>query len=144
MRKRESHAHARFSSDSPRCPKSEGLNGGWCSLLRTILCVRFPEHQGKYRESVDSRAQIHLVGRKKTARMLRFFRKFPSNRNRELNEAIREVKVPVPFPNRVLTPCIPVLYGPGDSNDFSHAFTFCATSSLIEVHKKIGSAKWVT
>ena len=100
------------------------VDGAVC--CESLSAIEFPDHQGKCREFGDSRAQIHLFGHKKIARLLRFFREFPSNRNRELNEAIREVKVPVPFPNRVLTPCIPVLYGPGDSNDFSRAYAFCA------------------
>jgi hypothetical protein len=50
MRNRKSRAHARISIDSPKAAKTGGLNGGWCSLLRTILRVKFPDQQGKYRE----------------------------------------------------------------------------------------------
>jgi site-specific DNA recombinase len=78
-------------------------------LCELLSAIEFADHQGKYRESGDFRAQIHLFGRKKTAKLLRFFSEFPSNRNRELNHPIREPKVPAPFPNRELTPRIPVL-----------------------------------
>src|SRR5271166_4043494 len=33
----ESRAHARISSDSPTCPKTERLDGGCWSLMRTAL-----------------------------------------------------------------------------------------------------------
>src|ERR1700687_3368948 len=46
----KSRAHARIFLNSLKCPTIERLVGGCRSLLRTVLRLEFPDHQGKYRE----------------------------------------------------------------------------------------------
>jgi hypothetical protein len=59
-------AHARISSDSPRSTKTDGLFGGWCSLMRTSLpCRNSPDQQGKNREFREFRLWSQTQGGKK-------------------------------------------------------------------------------
>jgi hypothetical protein len=62
-----------------------------CELLSVI---EFPDHQGKYRElrAFEALLPLHLV--RKSASPLAFFRKFPTQQNREFCLGIREVKFP--------------------------------------------------
>jgi len=38
MPDRKSHAYVPILRDPPMIPLCDGLNGGWCSLMRTALC----------------------------------------------------------------------------------------------------------
>src|ERR1019366_7666810 len=57
---------------------------GWCSLLRTSLCGKFPDLQGKYREVLRFRAKFGVCEVRNRSSRGCFFQKFPKIRNREL------------------------------------------------------------
>src|SRR5271165_4081256 len=63
---------------------SSRLDGGWCSLLRTSLCVQFPDLQGKYREILRFQAQFDVWDVRNCSIYQSFLSKFPKIRNREL------------------------------------------------------------
>jgi hypothetical protein len=59
--------------------------------MRTALRVKFPDHQGKYREfSRFQGPETHLAG-EKTSHSLQLFSKFPTQLIREFQSVIREL-----------------------------------------------------
>ena len=89
------------SAKAPRpagiCPylhkvvKLHRLDGGWRSLTRTALYVKFPDHQGKYREFERSDPHFDRPRDEKRRRCLGFLAKFPTQRNREFLRGNREL-----------------------------------------------------
>jgi hypothetical protein len=68
-----------------------GLLGGWCSLLRTSLGVKFADLQGKYREirRFQGGSDVRPVRNRNYYRY--FFSEFPKIWNREIFLSSREV-----------------------------------------------------
>src|SRR5208337_4555286 len=52
--------------------------------MRNALCVKFPDHQGKYREFSRFRPSQGRLAAEKAVSSLGFLRKFPTQPNREL------------------------------------------------------------
>ena len=51
--------------------------------MRTSLRIKFPDHQGKYREFLQFRSSWGRLAAEKSLSSLGFLSKFPTQRNRE-------------------------------------------------------------
>src|ERR1039458_4142285 len=58
--------------------------------MRTALSVKFPDHQGKYREFSRFRLSSSRFADEKASPSFRFLAKFPTQQNRELFSSNRE------------------------------------------------------
>src|SRR5271166_2479267 len=77
-----------------------------CSPMRIALRVKFPDHQGKYREFSRFQAPRPTWQPKKAARSLWFLSKFPNTTDQEFQNVIRELFCGIrefPGDNRVST-----------------------------------------
>jgi len=72
-----------FLSPNGRERGNRGLAGGWRSLQRTALRVKFPDLQGKYREFLRFWSSAGRLRGENTLSALWFFSEFPTQRNRE-------------------------------------------------------------
>ncbi len=77
-------AHAAISRTSSEISLHRGLGCGWRSPMRTALGIKFPDHQGKYRELSRFRASRGQLAAEKAFASLGFLSKFPTQPNREL------------------------------------------------------------
>jgi hypothetical protein len=69
--------------------------------MRTGLCVKFPDHQGRYREFSRFCPSWSPPAPEKALSSLGFLSKFPTQRNREFFLANRELNLPIrEFPGR--------------------------------------------
>ena len=75
-----SRARAAISCTSSEISIHRGLGCGWHSLMRTVLRVKFPDHQGKYREFSRFRRLATKIKLKKALASLEFLSKFPTQR----------------------------------------------------------------
>jgi hypothetical protein len=87
---RESRAHARISSDSPRSVKTDGLDGGDAVYCEPLSSSEFPIKQGNNRESPSFQIILWPMTSGRATEMLGFFTKFSEEWNRELFFVIRE------------------------------------------------------
>lgn len=74
--------------------------------MRTPLPGRFPDHQGKYRVFGVFWAQIHRYGQKSPRTCCGILENSLEIGTGMLIDRIRELNVPVPFPNREFIPWI--------------------------------------
>ena len=59
--------------------------------MRTALGVKFPDHQGKYREFSRLRGRETDLAAEKASHLLWFLSKFPTQQIREFQNVIREL-----------------------------------------------------